>query len=460
VTETCAAYFRCSIDRNDQASVEEQEEIGIARCKTEGWELRRYLDNDRSASRYAKKGRDDWQRLLAELHDGLFTIVWLWESSRGDRKAYQWLGFLEECRDRGIRIYVETHGRLYDIRGNHRDWKTLADDGVNNAYASDETSLRIKRHLAAAARKGRPQGFAGYGIRRVYDEVTGRYLRQEPDPRTGPVAAEIITRIGDGEPVMAIKADLEHRGIPGPGGAGWDRQTIRRIGLSPAYAGLRRHPGGEWKPAWQPVVDAEVHRAAVAVLRSREGQRTSRYRHLLSYLAACECGAPLSAFTMSRRTLMYKCRAHGCVNVPVSWLDELITLAVCRALAAPDARAVYRRDDGEPGRLRGEAAALRAQLDEWARVSVSPRAYQIKEAQLLPQIERLERAAAAAEVPSVVGDLIGAADVRAAWDARSLAVRRDTVRALMDVTVARAAAPVRAARTDPARVIIAWKRDA
>ena len=456
--ETAAAYFRCSKDRNDQASVEEQEESGIARCETEGWELRRYEDNDRSASRYARKDRGDWIRLVGDLRAGLFTVVWLWESSRGDRKAYEWLGFLEDCRERGVRIYVETHGRLYDIAGNHRDWKTLADDGVNNAYASDETSLRIKRHLASAARKGRPHGPAGYGIRRVYDQVTGKYLRQEPDPETGPVAAEIIGRIAAGEPVMTIKADLEARRIPGAGGGPWDRQTIRQIGLNPAYAGLRRHPGGEWKPAWQPVVPAEVHRAAAAVLRGRDSQRPSRQRHLLSYLATCECGAALSGHTGRSGALMYKCRAHGCVNVAMGWLDELVTLAVLDALAAPDAAAAFRPDSEDAARHRGEAAGLRAQLDEWARAAGSPRAYEVKEAQILPQIERAERAAAAAESPPVLRGLLAADDVRAGWDRLNIPSRRDIIRALMGVSVARAESQARAARTDPGRVIIEWKR--
>jgi DNA invertase Pin-like site-specific DNA recombinase len=455
--ETAAAYFRCSKDRNDQASVEEQEESGVARCETEGWELRRYEDNDRSASRYARKDRGDWIRLLGDLRAGLFTVVWLWESSRGDRKAYEWLGFLEDCRERGVRIYVETHGRLYDIAGNHRDWKTLADDGVNNAYASDETSLRIKRHLASAARKGRPHGAAGYGIRRVYDQVTGKYLTQEPDPGTAPVAAEIITRLAAGEPVMAIRDDLQARGIPGAGGGPWDRKTIRQIGLSPAYAGLRK-AGAELIEAWTPVVPLEVHRAAVAVLRAREGQRSSRQKHLLSYLAACECGAALSGYANRYGTPMYKCRAHGCVNIGMEWLDELVTLAVLGALAAPDAAAAFRSDTEAAARRRNEASALRAQLDEWARAAVSPRAYAVKEAQILPQIDRAERAAAAAESPPVLRGLLTAEDVRAGWDHLNIPSRRDIIRALMTVSVSKAENQARASRTDPGRVVVEWRQ--
>jgi site-specific DNA recombinase len=32
-----------------------------------------YVDNDRSASRYASKARDDWARLVADLESGAFT---------------------------------------------------------------------------------------------------------------------------------------------------------------------------------------------------------------------------------------------------------------------------------------------------------------------------------------------------------------------------------------------------
>lgn len=452
-----AVYLRCSKDRNDEASVDEQGEVGAARCEAEGWEQRKYRDNDRSASRYSKKDRRDWTRLVTDLHERQFSIVWLWESSRGDRKAYEWLGFLEDCRERGVRIYVETHERLYDPL-NARDWKTLAEDGVNNAYASDETSLRIKRHLASAARKGRPHGPPGYGIRRVYDEETGKYIRQEPDPETGPVAAEIITRIASGETIMAIKADLEARGIPGAGGNGWDRQTIRQIGLSPAYAGLRRHPDGGWRPAWEPVVAAELHYDAAAVLRARDRQRPSRQKHLLSYLAACECGAPLSGYRNRFGTLMYKCRAHGCVNVAMEWLDELVTLAVCDALSAPDAADLYRPDGEEASQHRAEAAVLRAELDEWATTEISARAYAIKEAMLLPKIEHAEHAAAAAAIPPALDGVIGARDVGAALAALTVPRRRDVIRALMDVTVAKGADQTRAARTDPGRVTIAWRQ--
>ena len=51
---------------------------------------------------------------------------------------------LEDRRDRAVRIYVETHGRLYDM-ANSRDWRTLADDGVDNEAETNKTSERCGR---------------------------------------------------------------------------------------------------------------------------------------------------------------------------------------------------------------------------------------------------------------------------------------------------------------------------
>lgn len=452
-------YVRCSHDKRDGASISEQEAEGRADCHANSWEPRLYdADNDRSASRFSRDLRPDWDRLTADLRAGLLAVVVLWETSRGDRKAYEWLGFLNDCRDRGVLIHVHTHHRTYDVRV-ARDWRTLADDGIDNAYESEKTSLRVKRDLAAAAAKGRPHGQAPYGYIRRYHPVTRAYITQEPDPLRAPVAAGIITRIARSEPLGRIRDDLNARGIPAPAGGTWDRHTLRLMGLNPAYAGRRRTPDGDLIEAWPPIVPLEVHLAAAAVLTGAgRAPRPGRQRHLLSYLALCgPCGAPLWVRPARGQ---YSCQARGHVNVTVPWLDELVTLAVLDALSAPDAARMFRGDNAEAAAQRAEAAALRAQLDQWAASSVSPRAYQIKEAQLLPKIERADRAAAAAEVPLVLRDLVAAEDLRAGWDTLAVPARRDVIRSLMTVRVARAASQKRADITDPARVIIEWKRDA
>jgi site-specific DNA recombinase len=455
-------YTRCSMDRNDAASVTQQEEAGTARCETEGWRERRYQDNDISASRYSRKDRPGWSRLVADVRAGLLSVVWLWESSRGDRKLYEWVGFLELCRELDVRIYVETHEQLYSMR-NARHMKTLAEDGIANAYRSDEDSLRIKRNAAASARKGLPNGRPAYGYRRYYHPATGRYQRQEPEPPESGIADGIITRIARNVPLVTILRELADAGVPSPQDTAWCAATLRLMARNPAYAGYRKTPDGQLIKAWPAIVSLETHRDAVRVLAdpARSTQRPGRQLHLLSYLAECGAcgGGVLSVVKNKVGQPRYSCRSHGCISIDPEWLDELVTLAVCDALSGPDAATLYRSDSEESARLRGEAAILRAQLGEWLKASVSPHEYQVKKAQLLPGIERAERAAVAAELPLVLRDLLAAGNVRAAWDtALDVPARRAVITALMNVRVARAADRSYAARRDPARVIIDWHR--
>jgi hypothetical protein len=114
--------------------------------------------------------------------------------------------------------------------------------------------------------------------------------------------------------------------------------------------------------------------------------------------------------------------------------DELITLAVTAALAAPD---VYPHliagNDEEAVAAHAEAVTLREQLSEWARASVSPHAYRIKEEQLLPRIEAAERRARQLAVPPPLRRLADpAAIVADVWEELPVGARRDVVRVLFE----------------------------
>ena len=83
-----AIYARVSQDRLKTArSVAEQEAECRAACEAQGWPVAAvYRDSDRSASRFATKPREQWERLVADLADGRFGVLVLWEPSRGTRE--------------------------------------------------------------------------------------------------------------------------------------------------------------------------------------------------------------------------------------------------------------------------------------------------------------------------------------------------------------------------------------
>lgn len=119
----------------------------------------------------------------------------------------------------GVKVHVTQHGRTYDPR-NGRDWRSLAEDGVDSAYESEKISVRVRRGKADGKMAGRPQGSVAYGVHRVRDpERTVRaWVRDEPDPKSGPVVQEIVRRVGERQSYKAIARSLNERGIPPPWG--------------------------------------------------------------------------------------------------------------------------------------------------------------------------------------------------------------------------------------------------
>ncbi len=214
-------------------SVSEQHDDNRTEIEANGWlEVADYEDEG-SASRFARKERADWTRLPADIAADMLDVVVMWESSRGSRKLGEWVDFLDLCRERKVLIHVFTHHRTYDMSIG-RDWRVLAEDGVDNAYESEKTSERVRRALRDNAANGLPHGICKYGYERIHDPRTGRLLGQRPVPEHAAVCAEIIRRIAAAEPVSAIYHDLVKRGVPAPGGGAWYRRTITKIATSPA----------------------------------------------------------------------------------------------------------------------------------------------------------------------------------------------------------------------------------
>ena len=286
-------------------SIAEQLDLGRDRADAEGWTVLREYQDGVSASRHATKKRDQWPELLAEIDAGQGDVLWLWESSRGDRKLSTWARLLEDCRDRAVRIYVETHGRLYDM-ANSRDWRTLADDGVDNEAETNKTSERVLRAMTANATAGKVHGRVPYGYRREYtiDQRGQRKLvGQVPDEIEAPVVVGIYADIEAGVPLLAITRRLNAQGVPTRTGAKWSMTQVRTIAMNRAYIGQRVHdpqgrqsglrrpgPGAAWYPAaWPPLVGEDVFWAVQRILTdpARVTTRPGKAKHLLSMIARC-----------------------------------------------------------------------------------------------------------------------------------------------------------------------------
>src|SRR5258708_5934061 len=271
-------YLRVSHDKSGRArSVTEQHDDNERAGKQHGFTLNgeAYSDVSVSASRFSRKIRGDFARLLADLEHDRFGagVLVLWESSRGSRRVGEWATLVDLLQDAGVKVHVTTHGHTYDP-SNPRDRRTLMEDAVDSEYESGKASVRIARALAANAVAGTPHGKTPFGYKRVYDVLpSGRRVLagQEPDETEAPVVRELLARLRKGHSLKAIARDFEARGIRTRTGKVFSPEHLRDVALRPAYGGYRTHrpgssAGGAYtgplpagpNAAWPPLVDTET----------------------------------------------------------------------------------------------------------------------------------------------------------------------------------------------------------
>lgn len=455
-----AIYDRVSKDRRgDARSVGEQNAENQAAVIDNGWDLAgEYKDNDRSASRFATKAREDWPRLVADLEARRFDVLVLWEPSRGSRDLTAWSTLLDTCRKLGVLIHITSHGRTYDPR-NAREWRSLAEDGVDSGYESEKTRNRVLRAAASTAIKGNPWGVCPYGYLRLYDPQTRALISQEPHPEHAPIVREIITRIANGEPIKRVANDLNTREIPSSRGKKWSTFIVRRTAMSPTYIAKRTHKEEIHDATWPALVDEATFYAAVRILSdparkvipgdpAHHAVRPGRQVHLLSHLAECgKCGRPLSArFLKSQDRWRYHCHTRpndpqtvskgSCVSTGKDWLEEPVVFMALARLSRPDAHELFTgSNDAEVAAAEAEALRLEVNLDDWMTKAeegeVSAAAYGRVEARLLPQIKAARQRAQSARVPLALRELVDPkTDTLEFWLSLSLAGQREVLRAV------------------------------
>lgn len=465
-TVRAALYSRVSKDVQHQSrSVIEQEAESRTACTFNGWEvIKQYSDNDVSASRFGTKARPEWVQLVADLDAGMFDVLVLWESSRGSRELMAWAALLDACRRHNVLVHVTSHQHTYDV-SRPRDWRSLAEDGVDSAYESEKASQRICRAMTANAVAGRPHGRTPYGYVRRYDPSTKALVAQEIDESTAPVIREITKRLAAAEPVITVWRDLVARGIPSPSGKTWTRQLVRRVALNYTYISQREYAGEIHKGDWPAIVDTEVFYAARRILLDprRTVTKPGKYKYLLSYIARCGvCDEPLGA--AHRKPLAgqrdggsaYFCPGGSHVSAGVEWLDDMIVPIILKRLANKTVMArLAGGDDEEVLAARAKVAVLRERLDGFREAAaageLTPASLAHVEARLVVEIEAATRKAASAGVPSVLRGMTGD-DIADRWEALSIAGRRQVVSALIEIKLDRSSTRGRHSRDDYDRV--------
>jgi len=465
---TAWVYARRSRTSVDQASVDDQTEHGRSACEEHGWRYGGTIPEEVSASRFGRKERAGWAVLTQMVADREIGVLIIWEADRGSRTLTQWSAFLDLCRETKTLIHVVAHERTYDIQ-RRSDWKVLADAGIDSADFSEKQSDNIARGKRRAARQGRASGMPPYGYRVRYSEKTGGTAGWEIIEDQARVVRAIMIAVGKHhKPVKSVARFLTEGGVPSPNGSAWSVNTVRYIARNCQYAGLVRLPDGTYAERkeqkdgaeWPPIVTRADWEAASAVITSRiTGPRPGAAIHLLSGLAQCECGGIIR----SNGRGIYRC-VTGNLNIQEGWLDEVIAHSVCSWLSRDDVSDLYIADDGPRiTRLKKELTELTERRSSFrkraATGKITEDALQEIEDTLTPEITRLERELGTVRVVPALRDILGADDVRAAWDGYTVQARREIVAAVTGIVVRRVprTAP-RSVRYDPlTRVAFDWQ---
>jgi DNA invertase Pin-like site-specific DNA recombinase len=480
-------YVRASSDRFGRGkSVERQVEDCWADCQRHGWfVVGIFIDNDRSASVYATKDREEYDAMTASLRRSPVDVLVCWEASRATRDMQAYLDLSKLSRDLDIKWCF--NGTTFDLRDPDDEFRTMFDVVLGHREVR-VLAQRSRQGIAKAARDGKPHGGpTPYGYFRRYDERTRQFAGQEVDtiPRDvfdvsgnpvtftpAEVVREIFTRIAGGDSCWNTIKDLNRRGIPGPTGKPWAARTVRNICLNPAYTGQRSHRGALSEGIWDGLVDEAMFRATLLRLEDpkRRTSRTNKARHMLSYIVTCGvCHRPMSAARRKRSTpnsevcFQYHCSEGRCVSIRCERLDAYVESVLIDRLAKPETLDwLVRPDDLAAQHAAEEAAELRSTVDKWKAKAkagqVDPDDFHEIVSGLRDRIAELEAVSTPSYVPMALRGLIGeqAAQV---WDGLKLPTRRDILRTVMTVSLAPATRTGRAP-FDPSRVSIDWPLDA
>lgn len=456
-------YGRASRDPKKKGrSVGDQLHEGRELCVRHDWPVvREFEDVDRSASRHARRGRDDFDAMIQGITAGECRIVVAWEASRYYRDLEAYLRLRNACASAGVLLCY--NGQVYDL-SKREDRKATAMDALNAEDEAEGIRERVVRTVRRRAEQGQPHGPVLWGYRRRYDPDSGDLIGQVPHEEHAQLVAEVFERTASGDSGYAIYHDFNQRGVPSPGGGRWAPYHISDMLRNPGYIGRRVHQGRDFAEAsWDSIVDLETWQAVQQVLKdpTRTPTKLRAVNHLLSGIALCgPCDdrgdwTPLRV-QKNRGFKAYMCHPHRaagskafCVSLREDRMDAYVEEAVIAWLGSDEARGAF--SVGESGRTasaRLRLAHLTRQLDE-ARAAasrigpdgepgLSVTSLAALEASLVPQIREAEAESDASAMPPMVRDLMSKVDVEAAWDGLALGQRRMVLRNVVTVRLHRA----------------------
>lgn len=458
-----AIYARISSDQDGRGlGVQRQLADCRKQAKERGWIVaEEYVDNDVSA--YSGKARPAYQRMLADLGDGLRDAVIVYNLDRLHRRPIELESFVAVCTRAGVT----------DLATVTADIDLGNDDGLFMArlYAavaakeSGRKSARVRRKNEENAAAGLPHGgsLRPFG----YDDTRMTVIESE-----AVIIRQAVERLLAGESVRSITTWFAATGIPTVAGKPWRSTTVRAVLMSGRIAGLREHNGVVVAPAaWPAIITEDQHRRVQAKMQQNAstGRRSPR-RYLLSGLLRCgKCQEKLysSARATTRRYVCLGGPDHGgCgrLTVVAEPVEALIAAAVLHRLDTAelaDALAGRAAKDAEVAAVAEDLAADLTQLAElrtaYGDKQISMRDWLDAKKPIEARIESAERRISRATHSDALSGLPGnGGRLRTEWDGLNLTRQAAIVAAVLDHAVI-APGSQGSRSLDPGRVQPVWR---
>jgi DNA invertase Pin-like site-specific DNA recombinase len=375
-SKTCATYCRISYAKRktargtgDQPPRRYKSEEGVERQQADTDRLakklryrvvERIVDNDRSASRRARRRREGFDRMLELVKSGAVDAVIVYDLDRFTRNPDE-LGPWIDAAELNPAVRIISTGDMIDLT----DADSIFKARILLAVAEKESAniaRRVKREARSAAEKGVPRWPSrpfGFNMDGSHEPVEAAELRV--------IYADVI----GGKSMASIAKSLNERRIPNPSGARWQSATIGFLVRNGRNAGQRQYHGKVvGRGTWSGVVDEETWRQAVAALDARKAGRRQAARSLLGGVVRCaECKGAMHRSARAYRCLPrsdgYKTSCGG--TIAGDRLDEYITGLVLAALGDVEpSRRGAKHQSADVDRLHGSVNGLQRDLEELA----------------------------------------------------------------------------------------------
>jgi site-specific DNA recombinase len=323
-----------------------------------------FVDDDISASKYSRKPRPAYRRLLRAIDEEGLSVIVCWAIDRLLRRNDELEDLIKLAERRG-QLDVVTPTMEFDLTDDTQ--QTMLRMMVSMAgQESANISRRVKRQREEARKEGRLPPGAAFGWR-----------GQGQHEQEAAYVLDMATQLMEGESLGNIARWLEVEGVlTRRGGKHWTASQVKRVLETPRHYGHLTYEGKMvQRDNHKGILPGDMYEEVLTVLglRQHKERRPARRTWLTDLVYCHHCDRPVVRNVLKGRTVL-NCKprrsqpeACGGTVVPVALVAGAVQRAVIdyvdsldlASLAAPDGRASAAKLTAQLGRLAVQAQANR-----------------------------------------------------------------------------------------------------